>query len=1463
MQPVRTHIRRTTWAAVALVLATTCPAVASGSPAVASPVVTRVSPSWGPIEGGTSVSIAGYGLGHVDKVYFGDIPASSFKAISDSELQAVAPKESEGTVEIRVRRGKVGSVEGGNTAFVYVARREQLASPPPPNEITTVAGGGARLPPVDDTLDLAVGALERSLPPSDGNRFPGRRTGDGGPAVHAILLSPSGVAADHLGNVFVSDEQDQRVRKINAAGVITTAAGSGLRCNRLFFKGCGDGAPALAAALNNPTSIAVDRVGNLYIADTGNHSIRMVDLAGGIIIPLAGQSGSGPGFSGDGDLAIHAQLAFPGGVAVDGEGNIYIADTGNARVRRVDALTRMIKTIAGEGSHGFSGDGGPAAEAMLNCPQAVAVDPKGNVFIAGCDYRVRKVDRDGIITTVAGTGRECNPSQLGPCGDGGPARWARLGLGSPGGMAVDAAGQLYLVDRYVHRVRKLDRSPGVITTFAGTGASTVGGDGGGPAEAQIRLPRAVAFNAAGDLYIAGGDQNNARVRKVSSSKLGPAQVLGLVTGPATTPEADLAVSIAGSRDRLKIRVTNEGPGLASGVHLSEEVPPGTEVISARPTAGRCGADGHAVKCLLGNLKAGDSVGVTVSLRRVGTDVATITSVASVYSRTVDAEPANDSATVEVPPADTGRWHTTSSLPGCPATNLACGRYLHTATLLDGPRCRSDAKPGYCGKVLVAGGTKVLREESGAAFAEAALYDPLTSTWSSTTPMKSARYDYTATLLDGPECHVTSLPPDHCGKVLVVGGLQAVGDRSVRAAVVDAELYDPARATWEPTGTPKYAAFSHTATLIGGPKCVEPSMSSHCGKVLVVGGSADNFQRAPLPSAQMYHPERADPATGRAGTWTEVAPPSTARANHTATSLADGRVLFAGGISDFGTNRGNLTALTLTEVYDPAGDSWSAAPDMAVRRFGHTATLLGDGKVLVAGGLQHVFAPTPSAELFDPGAGQPEATIGDWTPVGNMEDPRAGHSATLLADGKVLVAGGGSPFEAFGTLHPQPLDSTEVFDPAAAGWSLAETLDDARGNHSATRLVSPACSASAPPAYCDTVLVAGGYGMGGEGPALASSELYFRTPVVSSVQPDTGPTGGGTTVNITGAHFTTGASVHFGDAPPIPCSGSGACRVDSPTSITVAAPAHRKGPVDVAVISDGGPSLATSAARFLFVAGAGVVEQLSARALSEFEVELGFTAADDGTTSPARDYVIKQSTVDITEASFDAAAPLCEGGVCRFVPPVVGEGLTLAVGDLDKATTYHYAMKAVGFDGQLGPMSRSVSVTTLGTAPEPPAPRCASLPAPVDGELRYAGGRYHLLGLPEGTVVGAKAPLYGWTDMGAGGSYSTQAGDTPVAGGAAYWAWWGCDAAVSLSGPGTSVLTVPLGAYHASMVGNPSGVAPATVNGHDFAARWDAAANQGAGGYVVSAYRDPQSLGVGEGLWVFNYQAGDIVLRAES
>jgi|GEM_PF-969054 len=358
-------------------------------------------------------------------------------------------------------------------------------------------------------------------------------SGDGGPATSAQLYYPYGVAFDSSENMYIADKYNNRIRKVDSAGKISTVAGTGI------YGYAGDKGTATSAQLKYPSGVAFDSSGNMYIADNENNRIRKVDTSGNIST-IAGNGTSG--YSGDGGPAISAQLSYPSGVVFDSSGNMYIADSSNNSIRKVDNAGN-ISTVAGNGKAGNSGDGGPATAAYLYRPSGVAFDSSGNMYIADkYNNRIRKVDSSGNISTVAGTGTE------GYSGDGGSATSARLKY--PSGVAFDSSGNMYIADSSNHCIRKVGSS-GNISTVAGTGTEGYSGDGGAATSAQLRSPSGVAFDSSGNMYIA----DSYCIRKI-----GPAGIINLVTGNFDrnpSAQADITTTMMIDSNTLLSSISND------------------------------------------------------------------------------------------------------------------------------------------------------------------------------------------------------------------------------------------------------------------------------------------------------------------------------------------------------------------------------------------------------------------------------------------------------------------------------------------------------------------------------------------------------------------------------------------------------------------------------------------------------------------------------------------------------------------------------------------------------------------------------------------------------------------------------------------------------------------------------------------------------------------------------------------
>jgi sugar lactone lactonase YvrE len=325
-------------------------------------------------------------------------------------------------------------------------------------------------------------------------------SGDGGPAAKAQLNQPFHCELDGAGSLYIAEAFNHCIRKIDLqTGTITTVAGTGKKGYT------GDGGPAGKATFNEPYAVVVSGQGDLYIVDRLNAAIRKVDGKTGIVTTVAGTGSKGS--SGDGGPGHQAQLVEPNDCCLDGKGGLLIADVGDWRIRRLDLASGIISTFAGTGrvknaERSKNGDGGPAGKALLIGARAVCVDGLGNTYVCEREgHGVRKIDKAGNITTVAGTGTK------GGDGDGGSALKARFN--GPKGIRADRAGNLYVVDTENHSIRKVDVAAGLVTTVAG-GRKGMGGDGGPATEAGMDRPHGCIVDAAGRLYIA--DSNNHRVR---------------------------------------------------------------------------------------------------------------------------------------------------------------------------------------------------------------------------------------------------------------------------------------------------------------------------------------------------------------------------------------------------------------------------------------------------------------------------------------------------------------------------------------------------------------------------------------------------------------------------------------------------------------------------------------------------------------------------------------------------------------------------------------------------------------------------------------------------------------------------------------------------------------------------------------------------------------------------------------
>ena len=367
----------------------------------------------------------------------------------------------------------------------------------------------------------------------------GGYSGDGGQATNAELNWPDGLSLDGMGNLYIVDNYNKRVRIVNTNGIISTIAGDGGVTNS------GDGGPATAAGIYNPRAIAIDNFGNVCVSEAAGNVVRKINT-NNIISTIVGNGTHG--YSGDGGQATNAELNYSLGLTLDAVGNIYVADAGNGYIRMVNT-NGIISTIAGNGTSAWSGDGGLATNAGIGTPMGLTFDAAGNLYISdNYNNRVRIVyysETAGglIINTIAGGGSSLN--------DGGAATNDNIW---PGFMATDGIGNLYIADEQNARIRKVNTN-GVISTIAGNSTSAWSGDGGLATNAGIGVPEGLAFDAAGNLYIS--DHYNHVVRKITNvaQQAGIEQFatnkeqLTIYPNPST---GSIQVSYTNSMDELKV-----------------------------------------------------------------------------------------------------------------------------------------------------------------------------------------------------------------------------------------------------------------------------------------------------------------------------------------------------------------------------------------------------------------------------------------------------------------------------------------------------------------------------------------------------------------------------------------------------------------------------------------------------------------------------------------------------------------------------------------------------------------------------------------------------------------------------------------------------------------------------------------------------------------------------------------------
>lgn len=399
--------------------------------------------------------------------------------------------------------------------------------------------------------------------------------GNGIPATNAKLDNPIGVAIDDVGDLYICDLNNARIRKVSPAwgGTITTVAGNGL------FGYSGDGGPATAARLESVYQMAIDSSRNLYLADAGNNCIRKVS-ADGIISTIAGTGVAG--FSGDGTPATTAQLNSPLAVAVDDSGNVFIGDAHNYRLRKINSAG-VITTIAGTGTSGFSGDGGSAALAQISKVFSMVCDKHGNLYFMDSS-RIRKISADGIITTVAGTGVR------GYNGEGMLAMSADI---APNALAIDSVGNIYIADN-TDRIRKIN-TEGVVNTVAGNGLTGDSGDWGAPLTAELYWPEGIAVNRKGEVFFS--NQGSHKVRMISNlvtgtKSLAPGTPMLMIYPNPSTSEQYSIILKAKTNKEIELVVYD-----ATGVEIAHSVGrTNKKIVLSSP--GKPGV--YTIKCMSGN-----------------------------------------------------------------------------------------------------------------------------------------------------------------------------------------------------------------------------------------------------------------------------------------------------------------------------------------------------------------------------------------------------------------------------------------------------------------------------------------------------------------------------------------------------------------------------------------------------------------------------------------------------------------------------------------------------------------------------------------------------------------------------------------------------------------------------------------------------------------------------------------------
>ncbi|MEK7475414.1 MAG: kelch repeat-containing protein [Candidatus Coatesbacteria bacterium] len=793
--------------------------------------------------------------------------------------------------------------------------------------------------------------------------------GDGIPATTAQTNGPEGFAVDSVGNRYIAERFGNRVRKVSvASGLISTVAGTGTGAYN------SDGISATVANVSGTDGVALDPAGNLFIADRDNNRIRKVDATTGLISTVAGTGTYG--YNGDGILATAAQLRYPSGIAIF-SGNLYITDNASHRIRKVVLASGLISTVAGTGTGGYNTDGVAATTAQLNWPNGVALDAVGNLYIAdGQNHRVRKVDAvSGLISTVAGTGTTVYN------GEGIPATTA--GLNVPCGIHLDPAGNLYVGEYFANRIRRVDAATGLIYIAAGTGTEGYNGDGIPATTALLHLPAGIDQDASGNLYIT--DRDGHRVRRVAPS-----------AWLATSLSLSSTVVSPGQWIQAWLTVTNTGSNAATGVTpaLQVNTPAGLVVLGGATPAGPVTLNGGASQTFAWTLSATAGGVASFTVTAGGMDSMLGSPILGRRVAGVVVTAARLTANLVVAPgaAGTGQWFTarlTISNTGAAAANgvvpsmgFTSGAglvVLESGPLPPGPVTLGPGSSttftwtysvsgnGMVGFNATASGTDAVMAvavQGSATRTFVATQDPL---WTPEAPMPTARRD--------------------AGTAVVGGTVYVVGGNDGAAGYARTEAYDPATDSWATLASLPTGRYGLGVVAVG-------------GTIYAIGGGAGG---GALSVVEAY-----DPATN---TWTTRAAMPTAR-EYLATVVIGGTIYAIGGENGTG-------GLTIVEAYDTATNTWTTKAGMPTAREGLSAVVVG-GRIYAIGGANG--GDTGVVEVYDP-------ATDSWTTLASMPTARSG--LTVVFVNVTIYAMGGS--------NGGVLSTVEAYDPAADAWTTKASL----------------------------------------------------------------------------------------------------------------------------------------------------------------------------------------------------------------------------------------------------------------------------------------------------------------------------------------------------------------------------------------------------------------------------------------